>query len=57
MNAFLIERLAIQLRAKLVGKPLSELFTTSQFDLYLIFDEEGIKVSFFQGQAIFKHRI
>ena len=54
MNAFLIERLAIQLRAKLVGKPLSELFTTSQFDLYLIFDEEGIKVSFFQGQAYFQ---
>ena len=54
MNAFLIERLAIQLRAKLVGKPLSELFTTSQFDVYLIFDEEGVKVSFFQGQAYFQ---
>ena len=54
MNAFLIERLAIQLQAKLVGKRLTELFTTSQFDLYLIFEEEGVKMSFFQGQAFFQ---
>ncbi len=54
MNAFLIERLAIQLREELIGKAVQEAFTTSQFDVTLVFDSLVIKVSFYQGQAYFQ---
>lgn len=54
MNAFLIERLAIELRIQLAGKRLDEAFTTSQFDTHLVFDNLAIKISFFQGQAYFQ---
>lgn len=54
MNAFLIERLAIELRILLGGKRLDEAFTTSQFDTHLVFEDLAIKISFFQGQAYFQ---
>jgi hypothetical protein len=43
MNAFLIERLAIELRILLCGKRLDEAFTTSQFDTHLVFEDLAIK--------------
>ena len=54
MNAFLIERLGIELRTQLVGKRLNASFTTSQFDINLVFDSLALKISFFQGQAYFQ---
>jgi len=51
MNAFLIERLATELRNQLQGKHIEGLFTTSQFDINLVFESLALKFSFFQGQA------
>ncbi|MFT5348649.1 MAG: putative ribosome quality control (RQC) complex YloA/Tae2 family protein [Bacteroidia bacterium] len=54
MNAFLIERLAIELRKQLVGSQLLQAYTTSQFDINLVFEPFALKVSFYQGQAYFQ---
>ncbi len=59
MNAFIIERLANELGEKgkansIIGKELYELFTTSQFDINLVFEPLALKISFFQGQAYFQ---
>lgn len=51
MNAFLIERLAKELKDVLVGGRLIEAFTTSKTDLFLVFESYVLKVSFFQGHA------
>lgn len=54
MNAFIIERLANQLKKILTGSTLIEAFTTSSEDIFLVFDVVVLKVSFFQGQAYFQ---
>ncbi|MGB1038961.1 MAG: hypothetical protein ACPGYY_09965, partial [Bacteroidia bacterium] len=54
MNAFIIERLADQLKKILTGSTLIEAFSTSSEDIYLVFDALALKVSFFQGQAYFQ---
>lgn len=54
MNAFLIERLADELKKVLTETELIEVFSTSINDIYLVFDALVLKVSFYQGQAYFQ---
>lgn len=54
MNAFLIERLADNLKKVLDGSTLLDVFSTSLSDIYLVFEHIVLKVSFHQGQAYFQ---
>jgi hypothetical protein len=54
MNAFLIERLANDLKKVLDGCTLIDVFSTSINDIYLVFEPIVLKVSFYQGQAYFQ---
>lgn len=54
MHAFLIERIAIELRTKLVGKELFDAFTTSKHEINFVFDDFALKINFFQGLAFFQ---
>lgn len=54
MNAFLIERLADNLKKTLDSSVLIDVFSTSLHDIYFVFESIVLKVSFFQGQAYFQ---
>jgi predicted ribosome quality control (RQC) complex YloA/Tae2 family protein len=54
MNAFLIERLANNLKKVLDECTLIDVFSTSIHDIYFVFETTVLKVSFYQGQAYFQ---
>lgn len=54
MDAFIVERLGNRLNTLLKGKRLTQAFTTSLIDLFLVFEDVPVKVSFFEGAAFFQ---